>query len=139
MDSPVAGTWSIEVPLEPFSADDEFDPDTFRPGSDGPTVIDTEISLDFIRLPLPADSTLADLALRPFDFPPYPDDGCVDGSIYLLACHCPADVTRISFGDVDGDTISATLQVTFDFDRAGGISIRNRSAQLEVTLRYEPR
>lgn len=136
MDNPVAGTWSITLPLEPFSADDEFQPDTFRPGGDGPELITTEISLDFIALPA---SSASELAGRSFVFPPNPHDGYIDGSIYLIACHCPVDVTQIDFGDADGDTIAAALQATFDFDRAGGINIRNRTARLDVMLRYEQR
>jgi hypothetical protein len=38
---PAAGTWAIEIPLRPFSADDTHDPRTFRIGTDGPKLIET--------------------------------------------------------------------------------------------------
>jgi hypothetical protein len=66
LDHPVTGTWSIEIPLPPFSAEDEYEPSTFRPGPGGPTLIETEISLDFIKLP--ADH-LAALNQQTFAFP----------------------------------------------------------------------
>lgn len=86
LDHPVAGIWSIEIPLEPFSADDEFDPATFRPGPAGPEIIDTAIVLDFIKLPA---EELTELSQRTFTFPVNPEDGYIDGSIYLIAAHCP--------------------------------------------------
>lgn len=135
LDHPVAGTWSIEIPLEPFSADDEYDPATFRPGPDGPELVETEIVLDFIELP--ADE-LAGLSGRTFEFPANSEDGYIDGSIYLIAAHCPIDVTRIDFGDPTADQITATLHTRFDFDSAGRIGIHNRTAVLKALLRFKP-
>lgn len=134
LDHPVAGTWTIEIPLEPFSADDEFDPATFRPGSDGPELIETEIVLDFIELP--ADE-LAGLSRRTFEFPQRHEDGYIDGSIYLIAAHCPLDVTRISFGKATADQMTAIFHTRFDFDSAGGIDIHNRTAVLQTVLKFE--
>lgn len=135
LDHPVAGTWTIEIPLEPFSADDEYDPATFRPGSDGPELIETEIVLDFIGLPV---DELTGLSRRTFEFPTYPEDGYIDGSIYLIAAHCPVEVTRIDFGDPTADQITATVHTRFDFESAGGIDIRSRTAVLQAVLRFEP-
>ncbi|MGH3391468.1 MAG: hypothetical protein ACRDOO_21575 [Actinomadura sp.] len=134
LDHPVAGTWTIQIPLEPFSAGDEFDPATFRPGSDGPELIETEIVLDFIELP--ADE-LAGLSRRTFEFPTKPEDGYIDGSIYLIAAHCAVEVIRIDFGETSADQITASLDARFDFDSAGGIGIHNRSAVLKTVLRFE--
>jgi hypothetical protein len=134
LDHPIAGTWTIEIPLEPFSADDEYDPATFRPGSGGPEFVETEIVLDFIKLP--ADD-LSMLTRRTFTFPVGHEEGFIDGSIYLIATHCPVDVTRIDFGESMGNQITATFHAHFDFDRARGIEIRNRTAALETTLRFE--
>jgi hypothetical protein len=131
---PVAGTWSITVPLAPFSADDEYEPGTFRPGTGGPDLVATEISLDFIKLP--ADG-LAALSNRTFTFPAKPADGFIDGSVYLIAAHCPVEVTRIDFGGAGRDRIVATFHVHFDFDAAGGIGISNRSAVLDAVLGFE--
>jgi hypothetical protein len=134
LDSPVAGTWSITVPLVPFSADDEYEPATFRPGAGGPELVSTEISLDVIRLPAAEPSALRG---RTFAFPAYPADGFIDGSVYLIAAHCPVRVPCIEFGQLAHDQITATLHTYFDFAAAGGIDIQNRSAPLETVLRFK--
>ncbi|MFI6517922.1 hypothetical protein ACIBF1_20365 [Spirillospora sp. NPDC050679] len=134
LDHPVAGTWAITVPLRPFSADDEYEPATFRPGTGGPELVTTEISLDHVQLPA---TGLEALSRRAFTFPVNPEDGYIDGSIYLVATHCPVDVTRIEFGPATPDHIPATLHARFDFSAAGGIDIYDRTAVLTTTLRFE--
>ncbi|MGI5171809.1 hypothetical protein ACQEU3_46455 [Spirillospora sp. CA-253888] len=135
LDHPVAGTWAITIPLRPFSADDEYEPATFRPGTGGPELVTTEISLDSIELPA---TGLEALSRRAFTFPVNPEDGYIDGSIYLVATHCPVDVTRIGFGAASSDRIPATLHAHFAFGAAGGIDIYDRTAVLTTTLRFEP-
>jgi hypothetical protein len=66
-----------------------------------------------------------------------PEDGYIDGSIYLVATHCPVDVTYIEFGPVTENQIPAMLHAYFDFDAAGGIDIHNRNAVLRTILRFE--
>ncbi|MEV4005578.1 hypothetical protein [Actinomadura sp. NPDC049753] len=134
LDHPVAGTWSIVIPLEPFSADDEYEPATFRPGPGGPDLVTTEISLDRILLPA---TGLEALSERAFTFPVNPEDGFIDGSIYLVATHCPVHVTRIEFGPAGPDRIAATLHARFDFGAAGAIDIHDRTADLKTTLHFE--
>ncbi|MFG1755709.1 hypothetical protein [Streptosporangium sandarakinum] len=134
LDSPVAGTWSISIPLAPFSADDEYDPATYRPGTGGPELVETEITLDFITLPA---EELTGLSRRSFPFPVNPAPRYIDGSIYLIAAHCPVNVTRIEFGPATGDHIQATLDASFDFAAAGGIDIHNRTATLTTTLQLK--
>ncbi len=131
MNSPAAGTWSIEIPLRPWSADDEFDPDSYRSGTDGPEHIQTSIMLAFIDLPT---DTLDQLSDRNVAFPPSPQSGCTTGSIYLLACHCPIEVRSIVFGTATDKRITAEIRLAFDFASAGGIGIHNRTAELHVLL-----
>lgn len=126
-----AETWSITVPLATFSASDEYDPHTFRLGSDGPVTIDTELRLDFVELPGPG---LRDLCQQAFDFPINPEAGYIDASMYLSGGHCPIDVTRIEFGTVSDDSIAATLHTYFDFE-AEAVEIANCSAILTAHLR----
>ncbi|WP_063006284.1 hypothetical protein [Nocardia salmonicida] len=128
---PTAGTWSIAIPLATFSATDEHDPQTFRLGSDGPDIIDTAVRLDLIELPGP---TLKDLDQRTFTFPVNPEDGFIDGSIYVGGGHCPVDVTRIEFGPVNDDRVTATLHAYFDFDTEA-VQIANRNTVLTTELR----
>jgi len=109
--APRAGTWSIAVPIEPFSADDEHSKE-WRVGTDGPFVVSTQIRLDFMEVPA---EDLSGLANRAFQFPVNPGAGYIDGSIYLCGSHNPVDVTAIEFGPAGVDSISATFVATFDF------------------------
>jgi hypothetical protein len=110
--APRAGTWSIAVPIEPFSADDEYSLE-WRAGAEGPYVVSTQIKLDFIEVPA---EDLSGLANRAFQFPVNPADGYIDGSIYLCGSHNPVDVTAIEFGPASVNSIRATLVATFDFE-----------------------
>jgi hypothetical protein len=109
--APSGGTWSILVPIEPFSADDEFAMD-WRAGTEGPYIVSTQVRLDFIEMPA---EDLAGLANRTFQFPVDPVEGYIDGSIYLCGSHNPVDVTAIEFGPARVSSIRATLVATFDF------------------------
>ena len=73
---PAGGTWSIHIPLAPFSASDQYAQD-WRVGTDGPEIIKTAIRLELIVLP---GERLDDLAGRTFVFPLNPTDGFIDGS-----------------------------------------------------------
>ncbi|MCP2274660.1 hypothetical protein [Nocardia amikacinitolerans] len=132
-DDPSAGTWSITIPLEPFSAVDEYDPRTFRLGSSGPEVVETSVRLDYVELPT---NTLADLSGRTFTFPVNPADGFIDASIYLGGGHCPVDITRIQFGRATPRRIPATLHAYFDFAQEA-VEIENRAAVLTADLALE--
>jgi hypothetical protein len=109
--APSRGTWSIVVPIEPFSADDEYAKE-WRAGTEGPFIVSTQIRLDFIEMPA---EDLAGLANRAFRFPVNPVDGYIDGSMYLCGSHNPVDVTAIEFGPAGVNWIRATIVATFDF------------------------
>jgi hypothetical protein len=109
---PQAGTWSITIPIEPFSSDDKYST-AWRAGSEGPFLVSTEVRLDFIGLP---GEDLAQLADQSFSFPLNPDLGHIDGSIYLCGSHNPVDVTEINFGKAVDDTIPATFAARFVFE-----------------------
>ncbi|WP_405180931.1 hypothetical protein OG225_07005 [Nocardia sp. NBC_01377] len=128
---PQAETWSVAVPLATFSAADIYDPLTFQLGSEGPEIIDTAVRLDFIEL---RGSTLQGLDQQTFTFPVNPEDGFIDASVYIGGGHCPVEVTRIEFGPVSGDLVTATLHAYFDFN-AEAVEIENRAAVLTTELR----
>ena len=137
MDSPVAGTWSIEIPLRPWSADDEYEPDSYRPGTNGPAHIQASIMLEFIDLPA---NELDQLSNCHVAYPLNSRPGRAEGSIYLLACHCPIDVSSITFGTATDDRINVEIHLAFDFVSAGDIDIHNRTAELRAFLhRASPR
>ncbi|MEV0195984.1 hypothetical protein [Nonomuraea sp. NPDC050691] len=111
----------------------EYEPMTFRPGLGGPTLIETEISLDFVKLP--AEHLMA-LNQQTFAFPADFQEGFIDGSIYLLSAHNRVNVTRIGFGPAGADQITASLHAAFDFEHAR-TGIRNRTAELDTTLLFQ--
>jgi hypothetical protein len=110
--APSGGTWSIVVPIEPFSADDEYAKE-WRPGTGGPFIVSTQVRLDFIEMPA---EDLGGLAGRAFQFPVNPVDGYIYGSMYLCGSHNPVDVTAIEFGPARVNWIRATLIAKFDFE-----------------------
>jgi hypothetical protein len=75
------GMYSIGLDLEPFMWWDE--------------VVSTQISLDRIDL---GDFSFEELGGKTFKFLVNPEDGYIDGSVYLESTHNPIDVTLISFG-----------------------------------------
>jgi hypothetical protein len=93
---------SIEIPIEPFHL---------------PTwdKIETELLLDCIKLPT---TDFSKLSGKTFKFPKNPDDGYIDGSIYIGYHHHPVDVTAIEFGQVDGKAIMANISahILFSFE-----------------------
>jgi hypothetical protein len=127
---PHAETWSITVPLAAFSADDGYDPSSFKVGAGGPEIIETALDLESIRIPA---KTLSDLSDRTFTFPVNPEGNYIDASIYLGGGHCPVDVTLIEFGRSSKDRIAANLHVSFDFE-AEAVAIGNRTAVLSAEL-----
>ena len=128
---PRAGTWSITIPIEPFSADGE-DSRSWRPGTEGPFVISTAVRLDFIELPA---EDLMGLANRAFRFPVNPVDGYIDGSVYLSASHNPVDVTAIEFGAATGASITATFAAAFCFQYELA-DVLNFDKTLTTSLRF---
>ncbi|WP_052380221.1 MULTISPECIES: hypothetical protein [unclassified Pseudoalteromonas] len=72
---------NINIELEPLEFEEE--------------VNETSIQLDFIDIPF---KSIADIEGKVFEFPVNPEDGYIDGSIYLNSQHIPVDITKIIFG-----------------------------------------
>ena len=95
--------FDILIPLQPFQ---------FK-GED----VSTSVSLEFIQLSIVAD--WREIAGQSYDFPVDPEEGCIDGSLYLEDAHNPADATRIAFGTIESGRISCRVEITFDFTCEG--------------------
>ncbi len=93
--------FNISIPVAPFSLDGE--------------TVATSFELEAIDF---GTEDIAELADNAFSFPVNPEDGYIDGSLYLKNVHYPADVTEIAFGPYDGLTILATitLRILFSFE-----------------------
>ncbi len=96
------GDAMIEIPLAPFQLDD--------------LEVSTAIVLGGIELPT---VELEELAGRRFSFPVNPEDGYIDGSVYIEHAHHPVDVTSIEFGNIAPRGLEAKLQMQFVFQHEG--------------------
>ncbi len=99
---------SIEIPLAPFTIDEE--------------VVETSIFLGGVNLPT---ADILKLAGQAFSFPANPKPGYFDGSVYVQHAHHPVDVTSIRFGRADGNTIEIELDLLFVFEFEGLDDYRN--------------
>lgn len=110
---------SIGIELEPFTIDDE----------------EVDQSIDF-RLEISA-SEPSDLIGRTFEFPSNPEDGYVEGSIYIWNAHNPIDLHSVAFGQQTEAAIPATLDMTFVFEFEG--DRKNLRHQFTLLLKIERR
>jgi hypothetical protein len=108
-------TFNIRIDLQPFTLDDES--------------VETMFNLERARLPA---NTRA-WANQSFIFPRNPQDGYIDGSVYLRHAHNPADVTSIRFGEHRGDSISAELLIHLDLEFEG-TGFQNTEVVISVPL-----
>jgi len=70
------------------------------------------------HLPFVAE-TPRNLSGQEFSFPPNPEDGYIESSIYMWGVHNPIDVLRIKFGNVEDGWIEATFDMRFVFEYEG--------------------
>lgn len=117
---PLGLHYTISFPFAPFDLEGEE--------------VSTELVLDLIDLPV---RSWRELAGHAHDFPVYPAEGCIDGSVYLFHAHNPVNVTRLSFGSIKGLSIPVTIDLSIDFtvegDEAYGVPVMQWEAELEIT------
>jgi hypothetical protein len=100
--SGMPGGVSIQILMTPFLRDQE--------------IVDTSIRLDGIDLP---SSILRDLAGKSFEFSINPDEGYIDGSIYLNNIHHPVDVTSLNFSKSRDGKLTLIVKGIYVFDLEG--------------------
>lgn len=95
----VEGCLYIRVPLHPF---------TLNIGEGGSEVkIETSLRLAKVGL---SSERFELLTGRTFTFPVNPEDGYIDGSIYIEHAHHPVDITAIRFGSLVGEAIEVEFE-----------------------------
>ncbi len=94
---------------------------------------ETEIVLDGIEIP---DGSIDAVANKSFDFPVNPQDGYIDGSVYLFHVHNPVDVTRIIFGSPHDNRIPVELDLRFLFDFEG-TGYTNAAGRLRAEVEHK--
>ena len=120
--------FSIEVPLEPFQFPMEDMPD-----EDKDEVIETSVQLDTIGIPVEDD--WRGMAGQTYEFPVNPEDGYIDGSVYLGYEHNPVDATKLAFGAIEGSVISCRISLAFAFALRGYPKFE--PVEWDVTLRFD--
>lgn len=113
--------FDITLPLKPFD---------FNGG-----LVETEYQLDFINLPIKG---IADLEGKEFVFPVNPDDGYIDGSMYLDNVHNMAFCSRIKFGKICGNSIEAELDIEVDFTIEGPENLGVQKGKLTSQIAFDP-
>jgi hypothetical protein len=79
-------------------------------------IVNTSIRLDGIDLP---SNMLRDLAGKSFEFPINPNEGYIDGSIYLEYTHHPVDVTSLHFSKSRDGGLKLIVKGVYVFDFEG--------------------
>jgi hypothetical protein len=113
------GTTTIAIELAPFSIDEEHVDQS----------IDFDLGLEAFSLP--------DLVGQTFTFPSNPEEGYVEGSIYIWSVHNPIDLHSITFGAASEDAIKAKADMTFVFEFEGCAKNLTKSMDLKLTLKEE--
>ncbi|MBO9828247.1 hypothetical protein J7373_08330 [Xanthomonas sp. A2111] len=87
-----------------------------RPFLHAGEIVDTSIRLDGIALP---SLRLGELAGKRFDFPRNPQDGYIDGSLYLAGTHHPVDVDTLAFNRSRDGQLTLVAKGVYAFDVEG--------------------
>ncbi len=117
---------SIEVPLQPFDLVD-YDGKKKR--------TKTTLSFEFIRLPDQPFRGYRALVGRTLEFPPNPEEGYIDASIYLCNAHNMLDVSELSFTAFKRGLLEVTLTLGFDLETEGTGYANVEGLAVEVLLR----
>lgn len=110
--------FDIEIPLQPFQFKGEE--------------VSTSVCLQFIQIPVKND--WREIAGQTYPFPVNPEDGYIDGSIYLDNAHNPADAARLTFGQLEAGQISCKILTTFDFTYEGPEELGTPTVEWDIRL-----
>ncbi|MCB0442789.1 MAG: hypothetical protein KDC50_01925, partial [Flavobacterium sp.] len=75
-------------------------------------IVSTSVDLYAIELP----ETLSSYIGKTVSFPLNPNDGYIDGSVYLKNVHNPVDVPEMKFLELENDFIELEITMKFDFE-----------------------
>jgi hypothetical protein len=113
--------FSIVIPITPFSFDGE--------------TVETSVRLNFIDFGVTDWRLLSD---KSFVFPLNPEEGYIDGSMYLGHAHNPADVNRIAFGRFNESSVEVDFDIAFDFTYEGPSRLGKPSFTWHIVLNFDP-
>lgn len=113
------GNVSIVIKLMPFKLK-YFDEEVY---------INTSIRLDFIEI----SNNPNELESKSFSFPVNPEEGYVDGAIYMMNVHNPIDVKLIQFSKIDNKKLPLKLK-TFWVMEYEGTEYKNFELEINTFL-----
>ncbi len=74
-----------------------------------------------------------------FEFPWAPKPGSVEAAILLFGAHNPADVTKLTFGSIDGGKVRVSFETEVDFEiEADRDDLEQVKMAFDLTLEVEP-
>jgi hypothetical protein len=93
----------------------------------------TSFQLNWIKLDV---RSLQELENKTFTFPINPDEGYIDGSIYLFDVHNIIDATSISFGKFNNQKIpiKTVLRIDFELEGTGYTTTKYLDFETELNL-----
>lgn len=95
-------------------------------------IVSTSVDLYAIELP----ETLSSYIGKTVSFPLNPNDGYIDGSVYLKNVHNPVDVPEMKFLELENDFIELEITMKFDFEYEA-IRYKNEILKAVVKLTIE--
>ncbi len=110
-----AYTYTFNIPISAFKLDEEN--------------VETALRLDFIKLSKPIENYIDET----ITFPVNPNEGYIDGSIYLRGAHNPVDITAIKVIKLKDSILRVELNMNFIFEFEG-IGLKNENLITEITL-----
>ncbi len=113
--------FDIEIPLQPFEYEDKIQ--------------ETSVRLNFIHFGV---ANWRYLSGKTFSFPKNPEEGYIDGSVYLSGVHNPVDATRIQFSNLKGSCLPVSLDLEFDFVFEGLKDLGMIKMLWQTELSFEP-
>ena len=116
--------FQIEIPLQPI--------DMAKLGDENRGENhETSFRLESIKL---AIHNLQELENKTFTFPINPEEGYIDGSIYLFDVHNLVDTTQITFGKFQNQNISINIKLRIDFEMEGTDYATTKYLDVETEL-----
>lgn len=95
-------------------------------------IVSTSVDLYAIELPEPLQNGIG----KTISFPINPNEGYIDGSVYLRSSHNPVDVSEMKFLKIENEFIELEITMTFDFEYED-IGFKNETIKSVVKLTIE--
>ena len=94
-------------------------------------IMDTAINLTQVALP----NDLSNCVGKTVNFPINPNQGYIDGSIYLAERHNPVDISEIKFISIEKNNLNVEISMAFDFEYEG-TGLKNETITKKIKIKY---